>query len=389
VIQTCPHLGVPGDREVRYGYPNILNVCYTAQAVWSEFEPVELAHQRQFCLTQDHLLCPIYLRQAAAVERRGHRGRAPTFLEFFGLHEEPFSIVPQPRYLCESQSQQEAHQGLRWLIDRRQGLGLLFGPVGTGKTLLCQTLFQELSSDPQYAAALLLTPSQRSEYALMADVLDCWKAKTQRRRSLRDLETAAHHFLLRTVLGRRKTAVLIVDEAQTLSVRLLHQVCKLLNWQDEGQQLLQVILAGQPSLQGKLRRVPALRDRAVIECTLTAMTPADVRMMITERLRRAGRQADLFTPGAVQLIQQQAGGMPRRVTILCLLSMWRAYQDGKRTISADVALAAIERAGHGGLFGLPDGEAAQLAARPPAAAAQPPPARVPRLLQRLWARVTT
>ena len=72
--------------------------------------------------------------------------------------------------------------------------------------------------------------------------------------------------------------------------------------------------------------MPALRDRAIIEFSLDAMTPLDVHRMVRERLRRAGRQGDLFAPSAVQLIYQRAGGMPRRVTILCLLSMWFAYR---------------------------------------------------------------
>jgi type II secretory pathway predicted ATPase ExeA len=350
VTEACQHLGVPGDDTVRYSYPNALNVCYAQQAAVSSFLPVELVHQVQFCLTQDHVLCPIHLRQAASVHRESRPGKPQTFLEFFGLSEEPFSIVPQPHFLSESGCQQEALGGLRWLIDQRQGLGLLFGDVGTGKTLLCRTLFDRLSFDPRYVTAMLLTPSHRSEYAMMAEILAAWKVTLQRSRSLQDLEAGAHQFLAQAVLQRGQTPVLIVDEAQTLPRRHLQQVCKLLNWQDGGVQLAQVVLAGQPGLQAALLRVPALRDRAVVEFNLGPMTREDVERLISERLRRAGGRADLFSTSAVSLIFQQSGGMPRRVTILCLLSLWLAFQQGKRFVSREVVQAVIDRVGGGAIL---------------------------------------
>jgi hypothetical protein len=81
----------------------------------------------------------------------------------------------------------------------------------------------------------------------------------------------------------------------------------------------------------------------VIKSTLTAMTLADVQRMISERLRRAGCHRALFDPSAVQLIYERSGGMPRRVTVLCLSAMWMAYQEGKRYISKDVMCTAIEQ----------------------------------------------
>jgi type II secretory pathway predicted ATPase ExeA len=311
---------------------------------------VDQAQQHQFCLGDFHVLCSIYLRQAAGEHGSRQPRWAQTYREFFGLDMEPFSIVPQPGLLCESHSQRRAHKSLRWLVDRRQGLGVLLGPVGTGKTLLCHALSEELSVGAKHAIALLLTPSHRTEYALMTDVLKGWQVTPEHKRSLRDLEQAAHRFLLNTAIQQRQTAVLIIDEAQTLTRKQLLQICKLLNWQDGGEQLLQVILAGQPSLQGKLERVPALRDRIVIRFTLTPMTLVDTERMIRERLLRSGRRKELFAPGAVRLVHQYSGGMPRRATILCLCSMWLAYQEGTRYISAEVVRTAIDRYSDSSLF---------------------------------------
>ena len=383
-LQACQHLGIPGDETVHYSYPNVLNVCYADGAALSRFLPVELPHQRQFCLTQDYQLCPTYLRRASGVDRGERKARAPSFLEFFGLREEPFSIVPERRFLCESAGQQRAHAGLRWLVDHRQGLGLLLGPVGTGKTLLCHTLAGELRSNPRHVVALQLTPNDRSEYAFTAALLDAWRVTPRRRRSLHDLEDAAHGFLAKTVLERQRTVVLIVDEAHGLSRRLLQHVCRLLNWQDGGVQLLQVILAGQPRLRANVARLPALRDRTVVEFWLAAMTQADVAQMIEARVRRAGHRGDLFSAGAVEMIYRQTEGMPRQVTILCLLSMWLAYQQGKRFVSREVVRGLAEGADQGALFPMLGQDVGQVAKA--WAELAPRPARwwMPGFLWRWW-----
>jgi type II secretory pathway predicted ATPase ExeA len=384
VDEICPHLGVPTDKDIRYGYPNALNVCYADLPGWSAFRPVDLPHQRQFCTTPNYFACPNYAHQTAEGRRNGRNRPAKTYLEFFGLDEEPFSIVPQPRFLVQSAGQQQAHDSLRWLLEQRQGLGILLGPVGSGKTLLCHKLSEELRSEPQTVVAALLTPSLHSEYALMADILTAWKIIPRRRRSLRDLEIVAHHFLVQSALERQQTLVLIIDEAQTLSRRCMQQVCKLLNWQDGGEQLLQVILVGQPSLQRKLARVPALRDRAVIEMMLSEMTPLDTQKMITTRLKRAGRRGDLFAPSAIQAIYQYAAGMPRRITILCQLCLWLAYREGVRYISAEVAQSVIEQVRGKDIFAKPEGTTLQLAAGLSLSGTDGSDAPLPRLVE--WVR---
>ena len=379
---VCPYLGTPGDRQTHYGYPNALNTCYAGRAGWADFEPVELDYQRQLCLTQDHGLCPTYLSATATTWLDGRPVRAQSHVQFFGLREEPFSIVPQSRFRCESGSQKQAHTGLRWLIDQQHGLGLLFGDVGTGKTLLCHTLFEELKSDHRYVSAMLLTPSYHSEYALMMDLMAQWQLKPARLRSRHSLEAVAHEYLMQVVIGRKRTAVLIVDEAQTLPSRLLQQVCRLLNWQDNGQQLLQVILAGQPGLRRGLGRVPALSDRAVIEFTLTPMTLSETQEMIAERLQQAGRSKQLFEPGAVDVIYQHTGGMPRRVTIMCLKCLWQAYFGGERVITDEVVEAVIKASGDGDLFAVPDQRAARMADGQVAKARWPLAARLRSLFRR-------
>jgi general secretion pathway protein A len=367
---------------MRYGHPDPLHVCYAGVAGPLPFVPLEMAYQKAVCLTPLHAECSTYLSAAAHANHFGRAVPANRHLPFFGLREEPFSIVPESRFLCESEQQKEAHDGLRWLVDCHHGLGLLFGTVGTGKTLLCRTLFEELSADRRYVPALMLTPSDRSEYGLMSELLAQWH-NPQRMRSTRSLETVAHDYLMQVTLGRKKTAVLIIDEAQGLSSRTLLQVCKMLNWQDGGQQLLQIVLAGQPTMEGSLVRVPALRDRAVVQFTLTGMTLPETRRVITSRVKRAGGRVDLFAPDALELVHNKTAGMPRRVIILCLKSLWLAYYDGERQITREVVQAVIDEAGAADLYALPEASTARTSEGESAAERSSASRRL-RSLFRLW-----
>lgn len=387
VNQLCRYLAIPGDEQVRYSYPSNLNVCYADRDSLSEFVPVEPEHQREYCLTSSHVVCPIYLRRTLGTQDDAKHRPQQTFFEFFDLSEEPFSIVPQPRFLAESGVQKQAHAGLRWLVERKHGLAVLYGPVGTGKTLLCRTMAEELAASPHFAVGTMLTPSYRTEYAFMSDLLTAWGISPERRRSLQDLDTAALEFLKHSVFDHELTMVLIVDDAQVLPRRVLNQVCKLLNWQDGGVQLLQVILAGQPSLLAHLDRVPALRDRVVVNLALTAMTPMDVQRMVAERLKRAGRQGDLFAPSAVQLIYRHARGMPRRVTILCLLSMWVAYQRGVKYITQEIVQAVVEHGDSDKVFAGNDADLAEVASALSALESPRSPEWLPPFLQRFWQRL--
>ena len=380
----CPHLGVPGDSTFRYGYPNRLNVCCAGVAGPIAFVPLELAYQKEVCLTREHVECTTYLSALAHAQHYGRPVQANAHLAFFGLREEPFSIVPQSRFLSESEQQEEAHNGLRWLIDNHHGLGLLYGTVGTGKTLLCRTLFEELSSDRQYVPALMLTPSYRSEYALMADLLAQWNLGPQHLRSTRSVETVAHDYLLQMVVARKKTVALIIDEAQGMSSRLLQYVCRMLNWQDGGYQLLQVILAGQPGLRNSLARVSALRDRVVVEFALTGMTLPETQRMISQRLRKSGAGEELFAPNAVELVHSQTAGMPRRVIILCLKSLWLAYYDGARRVTRDVVQAVIDDAGGADLYALPEAGANRSIDEGPTEPGRARGGRLRRFFRELW-----
>jgi len=339
---TCPHLGLGFDATLCHAYPSLENYCYAEGRGRQASRPIPTDVQGGLCLTQQFTQCPTYLRATLS-----QAGRLPplglrNYFDFFGLREEPFSIVPMPRYLYYTPGQLAALQGLQHLVEAQQGLGVLYGPIGTGKTVLCRTFCERLGADPRYTVVFLPTPNYRSEFALLQGILSLLQVPT-RARSQRDLERRLLNYLVREVIENEHTVVLLIDEAQTLRSRLLELVRKLLNYQTSDKQLLQVVLSGQMDLAKRLRRwAPALRDRVVVEYTLEPMTPADVTAMIQERLARAGREDPLFTPAATRLVYERSQGYPRRVIVICIRSMWLAYRERVRRIDAPLVQRAVD-----------------------------------------------
>lgn len=338
----CPYLGLEDDNSLRHAYPSQGNHCYAEGRGRRASRSVPFDVQGELCLTKQFTQCATYLRIAL-----GEAGRLPTlgirdYFDFFGLQEEPFSIVPMPRYLYYTPGQLAALQGLQHLVEARQGLGILYGPIGTGKTVLCRTFYSRLKADPKYSVAYLPTPGHRSEFALLQGILPQFEV-TVRARSRRELERRLLNHLVQEVIEKDHTVVLMIDEAQTLRSRQLELVRKLLNYQTSDTQLLQVVLSGQMDLVERLRRwAPALIDRAVVEYTLEPMTPADVTAMIQDRLSKAGREEALFTPAATRLVYERARGYPRRVIVICIRSMWLAYRERMRRIDAPLVQRAVD-----------------------------------------------
>jgi type II secretory pathway predicted ATPase ExeA len=338
----CSHLGLASDETLCHAYPSLENHCYAEGLGRRASRSIPIDVQGELCLTEQFTQCPTYLRATL-----GQAGRLPLFgirnyFDFFGLREEPFSIVPMPRYLYYTPNQLAVLQGLQHLVEARQGLGILYGPIGTGKTVLCRTFCDRLSADSRYTVVFLATPGYRSEFAMLQGILHRLQVPT-RARSQRDLERRLLGYLVREVIENERTVVLVIDEAQTLRARLLELVRKLLNYQTSDTQLLQVVMSGQMELVKRMRRwAPALRDRAVVEYTLEPMTPDDVAAMIQDRLARAGREEALFTTAATRLVYERSRGYPRRAIVICIRSMWLAYQERVRRIDAPLVQRAVD-----------------------------------------------
>ena len=253
------------------------------------------------------------------------------YLEFFSLREKPFGLTPDPRFLFFSEKHREALDHLLYGIHQREGFVLISGDTGTGKTTLCRALMERL--DPsEVTTALILNPLLNETELLKAILEDFGLPATGATR--KELLDVLNRFLLKT-LAAGKTAVLIIDEAQNLSINCLEQVRLLSNLETDKEKLIQIILAGSEELPAKLEK-PELRhlqQRISIRYHLRPLDRQEARRYLQHRLnmaRAAGSTA--FEKGAYREIYRFSRGVPRLMNIIAERSLLAAYLRESRKI---------------------------------------------------------
>lgn len=254
------------------------------------------------------------------------------YAAYFGLDENPFSITPDPRYLYLGRRHAEALAHLLYGIREGGGFIQLTGEVGTGKTTLTRSLLEELPEDVD--VALILNPRlDISEFlaAICQELhIDVPAGAGNRER----IDALNRHLLDRHAAGRR--TVLIIDEAQNLSVDVLEQVRLLTNLETARTKLLQILLIGQPELRETLAQ-PELRQLAQRVTARYHLDPLDRDELddyIQHRLGVAGARAPIFNRRALQRAWRHSGGIPRLANIICDRALLGAFTREEREVTA-------------------------------------------------------
>jgi len=266
----------------------------------------------------------------------------------FGLTERPFSLAPDPRYLFLSEGHREA---LAHLVYGLQGGGFvqLTGEVGTGKTTVCRALLDQLP--PEVDVAMIFTPRLTAVELLSAVCDELRVPYPAGTTSLKVLVDALSRALLDAHARGRRTVV-IIDEAQNLSMEVLEELRLLTNIETTRDKLLQVILIGQPELVDLMER-PALRQlaqRITARYHLRPFTFTETRAYVRHRLQVAGQREMIFTSPALRVIHRRSGGVPRLINNICDRALLGAFGCSKRRVTAATARhAAAEVSGAGGL----------------------------------------
>jgi general secretion pathway protein A len=274
-------------------------------------------------------------------------GDAPLYEAFYGLREQPFALSTDPKFIFWSASHRRAYDDLLVGLRRREGLLLLTGETGTGKTTLCRAVIETLGH--RTFSALVLNPYMAGAEVLRVILRDFGLVSREeiRRGSLARADVP--HLLdtlegfLRSLVPLDARAVVIVDEAQSLSPEALDQVRMLGAYEEDGQHLLQIVLCGQPGLLNTLRTDPlrALNERITRRAGLNPLLAPEVEGYVRHRLSVAGAESStVFASEALRLIAEYSRGLPRRINVLCD----RALDEGRHASNPLISAETLKRA---------------------------------------------
>jgi len=263
------------------------------------------------------------------------------YLYHFGISELPFTLTPNTSYFFGLPSHNEALQVLTTALKTGEGFIKVTGEVGTGKTLLCRKLLNELPS--HFATAYIPNPmlspgelrravAQELGVALAAD---CDQQQFTQQIQQRLIDINQQH----------QSAVLLIDEAQALPVESIEALRLMTNLETESRKLLQVVLFGQPELDDKLdlQQLRQLRQRITFSYSLKLMDADQLYQYVHHRLKVAGFNGrEMFNRACCALLFKSTGGTPRVVNVLCHKALMLAYGEGKQQVELAHVRSAIK-----------------------------------------------
>jgi type II secretory pathway predicted ATPase ExeA len=262
------------------------------------------------------------------------------YLELFKLHELPFRLSPDPQFLYLSKQHARAKAYMESTIWFTDGFVVITGEIGAGKTTLIETFLRELQTD---AVVAQINQTQLSPTAFLQTVLVQFGFSPFNMKKPEVLTTLNQFLVEQHIAGRK--VLLIVDEAQNLSPRVLEEVRMLSGIETTKDKALRIILAGQPELNDKLNSpdLVQLTQRVRLRFHLTALTQTETAAYIDHRLEVAGSQGRrIFLEETQATIYKYTGGVPRLINTLCDTSLMASFGRDRDTVSAEDLDAAIQ-----------------------------------------------
>lgn len=245
------------------------------------------------------------------------------YLEYLGLREQPFSLTADPSFLYLSRKHREALSHMIYGIRERKGFVEITGEVGTGKTTLCKTLLRQLDANTK--TAFILQPGL-SELQLIQSIVQDFGMNPMRSDRFA-LTNQLNQFLLDQA-SKGGGVVLIIDEAQNLSLRVLEQIRMLSNLETDKDKLIQIILVGQPQLREKLASpmLEQLRQRIGVRYHMMPLEMEEIRAYLDHRLCVAGSDGSIeWSLAALDELFRCSKGVPRLINQIadrCLLACY-------------------------------------------------------------------
>jgi type II secretory pathway predicted ATPase ExeA len=256
---------------------------------------------------------------------------------FFGLNDRPFAATPVVKHYFPGRTIESARQTLSRCIDRAEGVGLLLGPAGTGKSLLCQVLAEQFRS--RYQVALLDSGRLCTRRALLQAIL------FEIGLPYRDMAEGDLRLSLVDHLSSRATAsqpggaiLLLVDESHSLPTRLLEELRLLSNLVRHGQPRVRLVLSGGNQFEERLTspKLQSFNQRISARCYLEALDRSQTTEYVRRQIEHVGGKGEgLFPADALNAIFEASDGIPRLINQICDHAMLLAFANGQRNVSAD------------------------------------------------------
>jgi type II secretory pathway predicted ATPase ExeA len=266
-----------------------------------------------------------------------------SYLDHFNLTEQPFRLTPDPDFVYWSKQHARAKAYMESTIWLADGFVVISGEIGSGKTTLLQSFLADIGNDIVYA---VVSQTQLTVTQFLQAVLTEFGFKPFNKRKV-ELLDMLNMFLIEQYSNGKKV-VLIVDEAQNLSKKVLEEIRMLSGIETHKEKVLRIILAGQPELRQTLDS-PTLKQlvqRIRLRFHLGPLDRLELQEYINHRLKVAGRETDdLFDEGCYEIIYRYSGGVPRLINTLCDTALLCAFADDKQVVEVEDLRAAIKELG--------------------------------------------
>ena len=256
--------------------------------------------------------------------------------ELVDLKEDPFRISPDPRFFYHTKDHDDALQRLYLSIEKKNGLNIIYGDYGTGKSTMAEILQRRYAEREDYVVAKMATAKARSEYQFYQLILNAFNIRDIARSTLAS-RTALETFSFERNMGEGKIVILIIDEGEALTPTSIDILRTLLNFEAPGQKFLQMVIFGQMELLPKVRRRRNFVDRISLSYVLNPLNMDEMRGMIDFRLQVAGwNGSEIFEEGSYEILHEYTKGFPRQVVKLCGMSLETCIMNGDFMVTGDI-----------------------------------------------------
>ncbi|KAA0259171.1 AAA family ATPase [Deferribacter autotrophicus] len=255
--------------------------------------------------------------------------------EFYGLKELPFNNTPDLKYFFKSEKHSLVLYKLNYLINYRKGLGIVLGPIGTGKTILARLFFEELDPEKYEAALIVVVHSEVSSEWFLKKL--CLQLGIQNIPSEKHEMVNTLYKELSKINEMGKKVVILIDEAQMLSKKeVIEEMRGLLNFEDEKGKLITFVLFGLPELESNLRQDKPLFQRVSMRLVLEPLDLNETLRYIKHRLKIAGSEELIFESEAIKKIYEYSKGIPRLINTICDNALFEGFLIKKHVINKDL-----------------------------------------------------